>query len=370
MAVIFTYHSPVLKVAVLALSALCACGTDSAKLDASSTADGHPDDDSKTADAGPTLALRPVAPTIAHSMYQGAQDLFTTQLGTTCHGRVAASMGETGFCYLASDDNVKCAGTIGGVNYGMSFSPVGQTGASQIMVFFGGLSSPSNGMCITKTDHTVQCMGTNTNAFGVGMTSQFSQWTARTDLAAIGSATWDQICGITTAGQVLCGGLGFAIPPINQGAAGQISFWVDVASGVHLSDTTVLRPGESRTECRVQSTGMVLSTGLVCNEQNFGPSDGSVVSGSTTSGDAGIPIECWLTTDGSVTCTTGPRFAVGKVLYLATNYSTDSLCAIYNDGSVWCLGSNISGKLGTGNTLTLDAETMVAPAGSARIACD
>jgi hypothetical protein len=325
----------------------------------------------KPADAGPDTPqdaaipapVAPAAPTAAMPMYQGTQRAFKTQLGTTCKGRVAASMAGSGFCFLASDDNVKCAGVIGGVNFGMTFGSVGQTGAEQIMVMF-----LDNGMCVTRIDHTVLCMGTNSNAFGAGGTSAtFSRWTAHTDIAAITTGTWDQICGITMGGQVFCGGIGnpnFGNPPVNVGAPAQTSVWVDGSGSAHLSDPNVLRPAESRTECQI-------SAGLVCSMGGpFGPTNGTLVMGTSLGANPQNPGACWLTSDGTVTCSFGPRFAPNKVLFLAADFYSDSLCAIYNDGSVWCLGSNGKGKLGTGNTNTLTTETMVAPPGSARVACD
>lgn len=114
----------------------------------------------------PPVPVTPVAPTVEHPMYQGSQTLFKTQLGTTCTGRVAASMGNVGFCYLAASDDVKCAGRVGGIDYGMTHASIGQTSATQIMIMF-----QDNGMCVVKTDHTVLCMGTNTNAFGMTGTS-------------------------------------------------------------------------------------------------------------------------------------------------------------------------------------------------------
>jgi hypothetical protein len=307
------------------------------------------------------VPVAPVAPTVERPMYQGTQREFRTQLGGTCQGRIAASMGSTGFCYLAADDNVKCAGVVGGVNYGLVHSNTGQTGAEQIMVFF-----LDNGICVTRTDRTVHCMGTNTNAFGNMISPAFSRWTARNDIAAIASGTWDQICGITTGGQVYCGGLGspnYGNPPVAVGGPGQTSLWVNTSGSARLSDTAVLRPSESRTECQVRANG------LICAGMSYGPTNGTVVSGQQIF--AGMSdVTCWLDSAGTVGCTTGPRFAPGRVLFLATSAYSDSLCAIYNDGSIWCIGSNSNGKLGTGNTAALATETMVAPPGSARVRCD
>ncbi|MEO7732867.1 MAG: hypothetical protein ABIY55_18020, partial [Kofleriaceae bacterium] len=260
---------------------------------------------------GPTatpVPVTPVAPTVEHPMYQGSQTLFKTQLGTTCTGRVAASMSRAGFCYLAASDDVKCAGSIGDVSYGMNLGPTGQTNASQLMIMFS-----DNGICLTKTDHTVVCMGDNPNAFGTtGSPASFTRWTAHADVAAIGSGTWDQICGITTGGQVFCGGMGYAVPPINVGTPLQSSFWVSPAGLAQLSDTVVLRPSESRTECQVKAAG------LTCGANSYGPTNGSVVMGTIVASGGG-EAACWLTSAGSVDCSYGARFAAGKVVFLAAS---------------------------------------------------
>ena len=323
---------------ILGIVAALAAGCGSVS---SSAIDATAGDDATTTDAPATpidappipidaplpVPVAPVAPTVSNPMYQGTQRDFTTQLGGTCRGRVAASMGNAGFCFLAADDNVKC---------------------------------------VTRTDRTVSCMGSNSNAFG-SQTTTFTRWTARDDLAAIASGTWDQICGLTTAGQVYCGGLGsptFGNPPVAVGAAGQSSVWVNASGAARLSDTAVLRPGESRTECQVRSTG------LVCGASAFGPTNGSLVMGTRVSGGGPGGNTCWLDSAGTVNCTVGPRFAAGRVMFLAASFYSDSLCAIYNDGSIWCIGSNANGKLGTGNTVTLTTETMVAGPGTARVRCE
>lgn len=307
------------------------------------------------------VPVAPLAPTASAPAYQGAQREFRTQTGATCRGRVAAGMGGTGFCYLGADDRVKCAGVIGGVEFGMRAADAGPVGATQIMLFF-----QNDGMCVARTDHTVECMGSNQNAFGDSLSTAFGRWGARDDLRAITTGTWDQLCGLTLSGQVYCGGIGaevFGNPPIAVGAPGQTSVWVDTSGGVRLSEAGVLRPGESRTECVVRAEG------LECGGSLYGPPNGAVVSGGQAlAGPA--ETACWLDSAGSVGCTGGPLFAPGKVLHLALSYYSDSLCAIYSDGSVWCVGSNADGKLGTGSAAALAAETMVAPPGSARVRCD
>jgi hypothetical protein len=305
------------------------------------------------------LTIAPVAPTPGHAMYQGAHTRFRTPAGAICTGRVSASMSWGGFCYLAASDEVMCAGLIGGTDHGMSFTATGQTAATQIMVTFS-----SDGVCVAKTDHSVWCMGSNTNAFGESGTSPtFTRWTEHCDVAAIATGTWDQLCGITLGGQVFCGGLSYSNPPVDVGPPGQTSVWVEPSGTAQLSDSTVLRAAESYTSCQVRAHG------LQCDGEMFGPTDGTVVMGARAGGRR-LYETCWLTERASVTCTYGPRFAAGKVLYLALDYNTDSLCAIYNDGSVWCIGSNPHGKLGTGSDAALEVETMVAPPGSARVGCD
>lgn len=337
-------------VAVLAV-ALAACG---------SVPEGEPDAavDGNDNSGTPRSA---VAPSAGKPMYQGTQRTFKTTSGGTCRGRVAASMGSTAFCYLSADDNVKCAGLLAGTDYGLTFKPLSIGGVEQILVMF-----RNDGLCVTKADHTALCLGTNLTALGTAATS-FTRWTARTDLVALATGSWDQLCGITMTGQVYCGGglapNDYGNPPVAVGAAGQSGLWVDPAGAAKLSDPAVLRPAEGRTDCQITAAG------LRCGGAVYGPSNGTLVSG-TVIDVAGAPSACWLTDNGNVTCIDGPRFAAGKVVYLAASTTTDSLCALYNDGAIWCIGSNANGKLGTNSTTALAVETMVQPPGSARVKCE
>jgi hypothetical protein len=317
----------------------------------------------------PIVPIAPIAPTMQVPMYQGSQTRFKVAGSyATCTGRVAASMSLSGFCYLAADDRVMCAGTVGGRPHRDEFTAVDIPGAARIIQI---VTLGDTGVCVTKTDHTVECMGSNAEAFGAaGVSDTFTRWTAHDDFAAITTADGKQLCGITLGGQVLCGGKGFGNPPRNVSPPGQTSVWIDPNTGeARLSDPDVLRPGIAVTLCNVEAAGLACST----DSQEVGPSDGSMVMGTKINdyGRSGgdLAPNCWLTDRAEVFCDGAPRFTSGKVLLLAANYYEDSLCAIYSDGSVWCMGDNLNGELG-GPPPRLDVETMVAPPNSAHVECD
>jgi hypothetical protein len=62
-------------------------------------------------------------------------------------------------------------------------------------------------------------------------------------------------------------------------------------------------------------------------------------------------------------------FAPGSVVSLGLNFYGDNLCAVYADGSLWCLGSNQGGMLGTGDFQPRTTPVMVQPPGSVRVGC-
>lgn len=130
----------------------------------------------------------------------------------------------------------------------------------------------------------------------------------------------------------------------------------------------MVRPAEGTPLCEVHFDGLFCALPWASAAGVIGP---RIVMGTATGGgDPAVPRVCWLTEDATMTCNYGPRFAPGQVLWFTASDSSDSMCAIYSDGSVWCIGSNDDGKLGTGDTRPLEIETRVAPPGSARVACD
>ena len=121
----------------------------------------------------------------------------------------------------------------------------------------------------------------------------------------------------------------------------------------------------------------VTALGLSCPLEFFG-TPGEVISGGQVGGNFFLPTTCWLESDGDVFCDEShpgaaevEQYFTGKIaLALAFHSSTDSLCVVVDDGSMWCIGSNQQGKLGTGSTQTLAAETQVLPPGTFNLFCD
>jgi hypothetical protein len=187
----------------------------------------------------------------------------------------------------------------------------------------------------------------------------------------LGTGTWDQICGITSTGEVYCAGFNIGVTPVAKGT--HQNFYVDTFGTLNTDSTTVLRVPNSRAECQVKTTG------YQCGNLSYGQAgkvvDGTVQGASPTNGTS-----CFLDTAGTVTCnpwspgpqptpTNMPAFTAMPVLAIAGNFYSDDLCAVYNDGSIACKGSNKHGELGTGNTQAVNSETIVAPAGTIDVTC-
>jgi len=314
--------------------------------------------------------LTPVPPSAGHFGWQGLQTQFKDANGPACTGAVTVAIGDQATCFVAADDSLRCAGVVYTKSFGPRFVDTGQNGVDQILI--GPTFNIANGnqLCIHKTDGTALCIG-----FGnVIKAADFTQWGTLNNLVAIGTGTFDQLCGIDQTGKIYCSGSGIGTTPVVQdGGKLHSFFWQDTFGMLKADDLSVLRASAGRTECQVQAAG------LRCFAGTFGTA-GNVVDGSEVASVAGVgmPDACWLTSEGKVMCarhdmmgnvSMKPAFSGGTVLSLAANLYTNSMCAVFNDGSLYCVGKNDQGKLGTGDTVPLTTETMVQPPGTVRINC-
>jgi hypothetical protein len=103
-----------------------------------------------------------------------------------------------------------------------------------------------------------------------------------------------------------------------------------------------------------------------------------------------LPLSCWLTVEGQVLCMCtrplnspsgimelfergrldNPTADWTRIVAMATDPWSESVCAVPEDGSLWCIGENHSGKFGTGSDDDLATETQVQPPGSVRTGCE
>jgi hypothetical protein len=262
--------------------------------------------------------------------------------------------------------------------------------------------------------------------------SGFTRWGCSNDLVAIGTGNWEQICALDRAGLVSCAGKSYGARPTFVPGERHRSFWIDPAGTIHTDDANTFRASNGRTDCRVhrRSPGQIFCHGkpngaLECHQLPavpddleclgntawfYGPNNADlwgpdpsvtplIVDGGTLlkhfpgSGICGaipdrfsdgddypLPHSCWLAVDGKVRCLCrGPinqpaglmeLFEGLNVVALATDPWSETICVVPEDGSLRCIGENQSGKLGTGDTDDVAAETIVQPAGSVRTGCE
>lgn len=340
---------------------------------------------------GAAPVLTPEAPTAQQFMWQGQQARLARD-GVSCPARIALGVGDQAVCYAAADESLKCAGRIHTHDFGTSFVTVpGQLAVDQILISPTTNSATGNAVCTRRTGGTAWCMGDSNDwgQFGTGSTgptSTFVQWGV-TDLTAIATGTWDQVCALDAKGDVYCSGYTFGPTPTQQGGPGPHSrAWVTTFGTVSIDDPMVWRAAESRTECQIGEV-----PGLVCTGFTFEWQGRALVAGGYVGGfpddpwppGPGCPpfpfggVACWLTRGGAAFCSgcgasgteTRRYFANGTVLSVGLNFYGNNLCAVYADASLWCLGSNANGMLGTGDTDPRTTPTMVQPPGSVRIGC-
>jgi hypothetical protein len=263
-----------------------------------------------------------------------------------------------------------CAGQIGDVLFGPSFTATNTPPSiDQVLISPTANSANGNSICIHSGPVGVWCMGNlnDSGQLGNGSISgspAFMQWMAPAPISRLATGTWDQICALDLMGEVWCSGLNFGPIPMPQGPGGHQTLWVATSGAPMADDPTVLRAEAGRSECQVKQM-----LGLDCGFALFGM-PGAVVDGTHMQlPPPTLARECWLTSTGSVQCTDATRFGHGTVLALAAAPYTTDLCVVYADGSLWCLGSNSFGELGTGDSLPVSAERQVQPPGSVALGC-
>lgn len=331
--------------------------------------------------AGGKAAL-PAPPDASNFAWQSVQTRFLNEASQPCEGLIAMAVGDQVVCYRAADKALRCAGRVYMTTFGAEFVDAGLSGVEQVLFSSTSNSPTGNTMCVKLEDGTARCMGDGTDQgqFGNGSTAptdMFVQFGSLTDIHRIASGTADQLCAISKTGVVHCAGYNFgATPAAQDGGAQHTTLWVDTTGMARLDDPTVWRAETGRTQCQITSAGLECALGFGFNP--IGP-PGEVVDGTGGEVNSGKYRACALTSAGKVTCvikdqatmseTPVEMFTTGAVLAIAGNAYTDSLCAVYSDGSIWCVGSNDQGKLGTGTMTALQAETMVQPPGSVDTSC-
>jgi hypothetical protein len=312
----------------------------------------------------------PIAPTAADFGWQGVQDRFAHG-STLCTGEVAAAISDQALCFAGSDNRLHCAGQVGSRVFGASFVDAGLEDPRQILITATFNVPEGNAMCVVVGDGSMQCLG-HRNAhgeLGTGDTNPvdaFTAWGGRHDIVRGATGSGDQFCVVTVDHAVYCAGYAFTPVPSYQGRAS--AMWNYGA--LHLDEPGVFRVSPGLANCRVQSVG------LLCDWPSpQGPPGHTVTGGQVLTPYDGEGTACHLDDDANVACFSvatsveTPLFAQGKVIELLTNYYSEAICAVYADGSLWCIGPNQNGKLGVGSVTELSVETEVAPPGSVRPPC-
>jgi hypothetical protein len=327
-------------------------------------------------DVPPPGGLLPDPPGPTRFMWPSLQEHFRSS-GVECTGQVTLAVGDQVVCYVGVDDDLHCAGNVYTTAFGSSFVAVGKPGVDQITISATVSSATGNSMCIHETSGAIECLGDgNANgAFGNGTTDPSATWTqfgAAHDWARF-TATNDAHCALDSTQAVYCAGYEFGITPVEQGSGGEhVSVYIDDFGSAHVDDPAVWRASNG-SPCSVQADG------LHCNAPMAESLSGSngVVDGTISQAPDG-PIDpspvCWLDETGTVSCGVSniseQEFAsASPIVALAGNFYTDTRCAVSDDGSLWCLGTNAHGELGIGSTTAVTTETMVQPPLSVKAQC-
>jgi hypothetical protein len=342
-------------------------------------------------DAGPPLM--PVAPSASHFGWQTLQTDFVRG-AAPCTGRVTLAVSDHAVCYENASDQLACAGFTYTTNYGSTFVLAGQSGVDQVMLSVTANTPTGNAACAHTTGNQVLCFGdyNSWGQFGNGnnaLSATWVRWGGSAKFTRIATGTWDQMCAVDPAGAVFCSGVSFGMSMMLGQAFGSspeaqfpeltaTSLWVDTSGTAQANDPATFRAADGRTE------GTITANGLETGGATFG-GPGTVVSGGPVNPPDEAPMgtcACWGDSSGAAWCGSVPNDSsidagaplrvfseAGSILYVATNYYTSDVCGVGSDGSLWCIGSNLNGELGSGNENPVIVPTRVQPAGSVMIGC-
>jgi hypothetical protein len=344
--------------------------------DTDADSDTDSDSDTDTGD-GPRQAVLPVAPSEDAFMWQALQTAFTDADGEACTAHVALAMGDQAACYVDPAGELLCAGRVYTETYGSSFTSTGLADVGHVLVSSTVNIEEGNTACATVAG-VPTCLGywNYSGQLGNGTTDSNDTWTPWvsevTGIEAIATGTSDSYCGLDADGAAWCTGDGIGTTPTITDAGPRTSVWISTFGEPTYDDASTWRAAQGRAECTVGASG------LQCGRLTLGTA-GHVVDGGNVTVRGASVAAVWLDDDGAVwlyeqsrggAATTTQHFVDMPVLAIAYNYYTDSICGVYNDGSLVCWGSNTQGKLGTGDEDTLADDTVVLPAGTFDLACE
>lgn len=325
----------------------------------------------------PPTGILPDVPGPGLFMWPSVQEHFHVN-GIPCTGQVTVAVGDRAVCFVGADDDVHCAGAVYTHDWGPTFTAIGVTGVDQIVITPTANSATGNSMCVHKRAGTVWCMGDGNGIgqFGDGTTSPsstFVQFGSSTTLTRLGMDI-DKRCVLDASGNIYCAGYSIGSTPAKQPGTSHVSFWNDSFGNVHIDDPAVFRETNGA-RCQIESDG------VHCNDPSVpvvsGPA-GAIVDATVSMPVGGLAMGsqyvCWLEPNGAASCqingSVQAAFAGAPPLVaIAGNFYADARCAVASDASLWCIGTNMHGELGTGTTSPVTVETRVAPPGTVKLTC-
>jgi hypothetical protein len=255
-----------------------------------------------------------------------------------------------------------CAGNIGATDFGPQFVQVMSVGGvKQIFLSPTVNSSEDNAACVRMSNGDFSCLGDGTRA-GLPQTSVFTEYRIGMPVQHLATGTWDQACAVVDGGPVICSTP--ATGPMMVGTATR-SFWVGPDGQYHFDEPGVFRASSGRTEALVTAAGLQTAFG------SFGIA-GRVVDGYI---DGMMSRTCWLESNGHVICRDligpmpmpmpagppPPAYDIfgGGVLAMAADGYSNNICAVKRNGTLWCMGTNARGQLGTGSYTSVGMPTPI-----------